>query len=152
MVHVSSTMWRTKNRPSDSTSCSDNALRLLVLVTSKLYWGLHQVTSSISIWGCVLKGCVLREVHFEGPIRVWRPLKTSILNIGDVMTKLYWQCPTLAGSCGGQIWPRTSSDVFNFDMGLRFEGLCFERGIMKGQFAFEGHWRLQAWTMSGSQA
>ena len=32
MVHGSSTMWRRKDQPSNSTSCSDNALRLLVLV------------------------------------------------------------------------------------------------------------------------
>ena len=32
MVHVSSTMWRIKNQPSNSTSCSDNVLPLLILV------------------------------------------------------------------------------------------------------------------------
>jgi hypothetical protein len=36
------------------------------------------VTFSFSIWGCVV---VLREVYFEGPNRVSRALKTSILNI-----------------------------------------------------------------------
>jgi hypothetical protein len=46
-----------ENQPSNSTSCSDNALCLLVLVASKLYWGL-QVRSSFSIWGCIMKGCV----------------------------------------------------------------------------------------------
>jgi hypothetical protein len=30
MVHVSNTMWRIENRPSNSTSCGDNALRLFV--------------------------------------------------------------------------------------------------------------------------
>ena len=65
MIHVLSTMWRIKNQPSNSTSCSDNALvRLLVLVASRLYWGL-QVMSSFSIWGCVLKG------FFEIDI-IWR--------------------------------------------------------------------------------
>ena len=29
-----------KNQPSNSTSCSDNALRSLVLVVGRLYWGL----------------------------------------------------------------------------------------------------------------
>ena len=29
----------------------------------------------------------------------------------------------LVGSCGGHIIFRTSSDVFVFDLGLRFEGL-----------------------------
>ena len=64
MVHVSSTMWRIKNQPSNSTSCSDNALHLLVLVTCNLYWGL-QVTSSFSIWGCILKGQITFEGHWR---------------------------------------------------------------------------------------
>ena len=72
-------MWRIGSQPSNSTSCSDDVRRLLVLVTSKLYRGL-QVTSSFSIWGC-------------------------------------------------------------------FEGLYWERYILKGQIAFEGHWRLQSWTL-----
>ena len=80
MVHVYGTMWRIKNQPSNPISCSDNALRLLVLVTDKLYWGL-QVISSFSSWG------------------------------------------------------------------LCFEGLFWERYISKGQIAFEGHWRLQSWTL-----
>ena len=57
MGHVSSTMWGIKYQPSNSTSCSDNTLRLLVLVVGRLYWGL-QVMSSYSIWGCALKGCL----------------------------------------------------------------------------------------------
>ena len=63
MVHVSSTMWKKiKNQPSNSTSCSDNALaRLLVLVVG-------QVTSSFSIWCCVLKGCFERGIFSNGQI------------------------------------------------------------------------------------
>ena len=61
MVHDSNTMWRMNNRPSNSTSGSDNALRLLLLVTGKFYWGL-QVTSSFSIRGCILKGCFERGI------------------------------------------------------------------------------------------
>ena len=49
MVHVSSTTWRIKNQPSNPTSRSDDALRLLVIVAGKFFWGL-QVTSSFSIW------------------------------------------------------------------------------------------------------
>ena len=64
MVHVSSRMWRIKNQLSNSTSRSDSVLRLLVLVASRLYWGL-QVTSLFSILGCILK------VSFEGGI-LWR--------------------------------------------------------------------------------
>ena len=66
VVHVSSTMWRIKNQPSNSTSCSDNALHSLVLVAGILYWGLH-VMSSFSSWRCILKGYFEREVYFEGP-------------------------------------------------------------------------------------
>jgi hypothetical protein len=74
----SSTMWRIKNQPSHSTSCSDNALRFLVLVADTLYWGL-QVMSSFLSW--VMFGrALLREVYIEGPDHVWRALKTSILN------------------------------------------------------------------------
>ena len=31
--------------------------------------------------------------------------------------------------------------------GLRFEGFLWERYILKGQISFEGHWRLQPWTL-----
>ena len=79
-VHVFSTMWRSKSQPSNSTSCGDIALRLLVLVTGGLKWRL-QVTSSF------------------------------------------------------------------FNLGLCFEGLFWERYILKGQIVFEGHWRLQSWRL-----
>ena len=69
MVCVSSTMWSIKNQPSNSTSCSDSALRLLVLVAGRLYWGL-QVKSSFSIWGCVMKGWFERGIF-------WRPKSRS---------------------------------------------------------------------------
>jgi hypothetical protein len=64
MIHVVNTMWKIKNQPSNSASCSDNVLRLLVLVVDWLYWGL-QVTSSFSIWGRVLKGCFERGVFWR---------------------------------------------------------------------------------------
>ena len=64
MVHVSSTMRRVNNQPSNSTSCSDNALRLLVFLVGILYRGL-QVTSSYSIWGCTLKGCFKRGIFWR---------------------------------------------------------------------------------------
>ena len=50
----------------------------------------------------------------------------------------------LIDSCDEYIILRTSSDVFIFKLGLRFEGLLWERYILKGQIAFEGHWRLQS--------
>ena len=46
-----------------------------------------------------------------------------------------------------QILLRTSSDVFIFNLGLHFEGLFWERYILKGQITFEGHWRLQFWPL-----
>ena len=80
-VHVSSIMWRIENQSSDSTSCSDNALRLLILVADRFTLR----TSSdvfISNLELHLEGLFLREVYFEGPSRVWRALKTSILKTG----------------------------------------------------------------------
>ena len=74
-------MWRIKNQPSNSTSCDDNALRMLV------------------------------------------------------------------GPCDRHITLMASSGVFIFNLGLRFEGLFWGRYILKGQIAFEGHWRLQSWTL-----
>jgi hypothetical protein len=50
-------------------SCSDNTLRLLVLVVGKIYWGLH-VTSSFSIWGCILKGCFERGIFWRAKSRL----------------------------------------------------------------------------------
>ena len=40
-----------------------------------------------------------------------------------------------------------SSDTFIFNLGLRFKELFWERYILKGQIMFEGHWRLQSWTL-----
>ena len=76
MVHVFSIMRRIKNHPSNSTSCSDNAIRLLVLEACQLYQGLHQVMMS--------SFCNLR-LRFEGLFErgiFWRALKASILNTG----------------------------------------------------------------------
>ena len=69
MVHVSSTMWRIKNQPSNSISCSDNAPRLLILVACILCRGLHQLTSSFSNWGCVSKGCFERGVRTKSRLK-----------------------------------------------------------------------------------
>ena len=71
VVHVSTTMWRIKNRPSNSTSCSDNTntLCLLVIVACKLNWGL-QVTSSCWICGCVLDGCFERGIFWRAKSRL----------------------------------------------------------------------------------
>ena len=69
VVCVSSTTWRVKNQPSNPNSCSDNALRLLVLVVGRLYWGL-QVMSSFSIRGCVLKGGFKRGIFWRAKSRL----------------------------------------------------------------------------------
>ena len=45
---------RTKNQPSNSTSCSDNALSSLVAVARKSHRK-PQATSSFSTWDCILK-------------------------------------------------------------------------------------------------
>ena len=81
-IHISNPMWRIKNQPSNSTSCSDNALCLLVLVVGRLYWGLQVTSSNPFRFGVAFWKVILREVYFEGPHdRVWRALKTPILNI-----------------------------------------------------------------------
>ena len=95
MVHVFSTMWSMKNQPSNSISCSDNALRLLVLVAGILYWGL-QMKSSFSIWGCILKGCFERGIFWRAKLRLkgiedWIHLKWLALgHVGSL--KLYLWC------------------------------------------------------------
>ena len=71
-----------KNQPSNFTSCSDNTLRLMVPLAGRLYWGL-QVTSSFSIWGCVLKG------YFERGI-FWR-VKSRLKGIEDFLQS--WTLP-----------------------------------------------------------
>ena len=65
-VHVSNTMWSIKNQPSNSPSCSDIALRLLVLVVGNLYWGLQSDVFVFNNWGCVLKGCVWERCILKG--------------------------------------------------------------------------------------
>ena len=79
VIHITNTVWRIKNQPSNSTSCIDHALRMLVLVL------------------------------------------VSIL--------------------------RTSSDVFILQFGVAFRRVVWERYILKGQIALEGHWRLQSSTL-----
>ena len=106
MVHVSSTMWRIKNQPSNFTSCcSDNALCLLVLVVGRLYWGL-QATSSFLIWDCVLKDCFERGIF-------WRA-KSRLKGIGEFNLEHWWRCPKsniLTGPSYGRGISTESSDV-----------------------------------------
>ena len=64
VIHVTNTMWRIKNQAFNSTSCIDNALGLLVLVSGRVYWGL-QVTSSFLVWDCISKGCFGRGMFWR---------------------------------------------------------------------------------------
>ena len=104
MIHFSSKMRSFNNQPSNSTSCSDNALRLLILVVCKLYWRL-QVTSSISNWGDDLKGCVERGIFRRAEL----PLK----GIEDFLLKTLVVCrPTpphtfICGTKSGHVRTRT---------------------------------------------
>ena len=92
MVHVFSAMWRIKNQSSNFISWNDNAVRLLVLVTGILYGGL-QMTSSFSIWGCVLKGCFERGIF-------WRA-KSRLKGIEDFNLEQWYWCK----GTGGIYWP-----------------------------------------------
>ena len=92
-------MWRNKNQPSNSTSCSDNALSLLVLVAGRadyiedFKWRLH-FEFGVAFWRVVL-----REVYFESPSHVWRALKTSILNTDAVLLKWEYGNPPFWKEC-----------------------------------------------------
>jgi len=109
-------MWSIKNQPSNSISCTDNALRLLVLAAGILYWGL-QGTSSFSIWDCVLKGCFERGIfrraksHLKGiedfNLEHWCPLAAPV-------NRTWWAWQFLCASMGSgrvpfsRVLPNTS--------------------------------------------
>ena len=76
MVHVSNTMWRIKNQPCNYAACSDSALRLLVLVAGKLYWGLQ---SDVFIFNLGL--------HFEG---FWPPHTIDVQGNMGVCRGIIW--------------------------------------------------------------
>jgi hypothetical protein len=74
-----------------STSCGDSALRLLILVAGRLYWG---TSSDVFIFnlGSHFERSFWERCIFKGPNRVQRALKTSILNTPTI-TKfwlLWW--------------------------------------------------------------
>ena len=83
-------MWRIQNEPCNSTSYSHSALRLLIVFAGRFYWGLHQVTSSFSIWGCVLKG----QIAFEGH----RRLQSWTLGLAHLLTPPAWLLTRFAAS------------------------------------------------------
>ena len=80
MVHVSSTMWRIENPPSNSTSCSDNDPTLAGSCGGQIALRTSSDVALISNLDLRFEG-LFWEVYFEGPNRVWSALKTSILNI-----------------------------------------------------------------------
>ena len=68
MVHVSNIMWRIKNQPSNSISCSDSAGHLLVVrayYIEDFKWRLH-----FPIWGCVAKGCFERGLFWRAKLHL----------------------------------------------------------------------------------
>jgi hypothetical protein len=73
---------RIKNQPSNSTSCSDNALQLVGScggqIISKIARGVFN-----SNLGMCFEGLFWERYIFEGPHRTWRALKTSILSSGE---------------------------------------------------------------------
>ena len=77
------------------------------------------------------------------------PVQCEGLRINHLLHFLQWQCPMLVDSCDGHIILKTSNDVLISNPGLRYEGLFWEMYILKGQIAFEGHWKLQNWTLLG---
>ena len=118
-------MCRIKNQPSNSTSCSDNALHLLVLVAGIFYWGL-QVTSPFSILGCVLKACfergryILKGIedfnleHWAHRIGGWK-MRTPMYKA--VEEALYYTCLLLVGGsnphlgCPGMEWSGVECNI-----------------------------------------
>ena len=105
----------------------------------------------------ILKGSRISTLQLEG----WFKSKMSIQVYGNEIQNSYWtcarimwymlpiqceelrvnhltlllcidKCPTLVGSCAEWYILRTSSDVFVFNSGLHFEGLFWERYMLKG--------------------
>ena len=122
----------------------------------------------------IMKGSQISALQFNG----WFKSKTSIQEYRNEIQKSYQTCAwiiwymflvqcdesrinhltlllevTIPYTCWflwQHITLRTSSDIVIFNSGLHFEGLFWERYILKSKIAFEGHWRLQSWTVSGS--
>ena len=93
-----------------------------------------------SYWTCVWLKWYMFLVQYE---------KLQIKHLTLLLVVTMCQCPTLVGSCDMHIILRTSSDIFVLNLRLYFEGLLWGRYVLKGQIAFEGHWRLQSWTLRG---
>ena len=75
-VYVSNTIWRIKNEPFNSTSCSDNTLRFHIFVWTVLEGqNMLRISSDVFIFNLGLPAfwrVVLRKVCFEGLNPVWK--------------------------------------------------------------------------------
>jgi hypothetical protein len=90
--------YQIKNQPSYSTSCNDNTLHLLVLVTGIFYWGL-QVTQFgvvLSFKGCFERG-KLYPIAFEGHRRLQSWTLASVLGLAHMNGDLGLGCHGLHG-------------------------------------------------------
>ena len=158
LIHVSSIILKIKNQPSNSTSCSDNALaRLLVFVVGKWYWGLQVQWSGIllGIIGWAPSVCNSNRLHVD-------ILRVSFIKVVYILQiPLKWSIILLQSwTSTGYFSNSTSSSVINY----RFSPIiaqvtsalfsswdcitkgCCEGGInLKGQITFEGHGRLRSW-------
>ena len=65
MVHVSCTMRRTKNQPSNFISCSENALRLFVLLAIPI-----SVQDRSPHMSFILKGSSILALLLKGLVRI----------------------------------------------------------------------------------
>ena len=65
------------------------------------------MTSSFPIWGCVLKGCFKRGIYLKGPNRIWRALKTSILNTNGTRERPLVVVPPLFMFRGKDLYLKT---------------------------------------------
>ena len=132
MVHVCSTMWKLENRPSNSISCRDNALRLLILVMDRFYRGL-QGDVFISQLGVAFWRVVLREVYFERPNHIWRALKTSILeHWGESRKGKSKGKPSQAKSKAKQMMNREQGTRVRWKSRATLESRAVSRGRARG--------------------
>ena len=120
---VRSEEWRMKNRPSNSTACSDSAQALVRSCGGQIRLRTSSdVFVSFSIWGCVLTGCVERGMF-------WRA-KPRLKGIGDFnlercfqlihrsRKKIGWHHPFLhnVSPCGSNYSPvQRCVEIFEHD-------------------------------------
>ena len=102
-------------------------------------------SKNIEIWDTQLISnlCMKYTVHVSSTM--WR-----IKNQASNSTSHSGNALRLAVLVAGKLdWGLQVMSSFS-SLGLRFEGLFWERYILKGQIALEGHWKLQSWTLVSS--